>query len=194
MLFQHGGPFDIARVVDLGRPIPQPKPPHVEDHLFDPSHADGSETMDAETFWAVLTGVCRNQLVEIFGSALRQAKNSSACCTNLGQGTASLGCLLPRRKPVLYCDSPSPRSPKPRIRICIDDGQWKAWVPVTDLRLFQRDYETPDPARVELFRRRLQGPGAVILAIGLTRAFASTAEPEPVHWLQVNNIHLETGL
>ena len=31
--------------------------------------------------------------------------------------------------------------------------------------------------------------GAVILSVGLTRAFTPSTEKKPMHWLQVNNVH-----
>ena len=53
------------------------------------------------------------------------------------------------------------------------------------------DGETPDEERVRAINRRMEEGEGVLLSVGLTRAFASAADREPVHWLQVNNLHLE---
>ena len=34
LLARYDGPFEMARVVDLGAPRPTPDPPHVEDYVF----------------------------------------------------------------------------------------------------------------------------------------------------------------
>jgi len=189
VLARHQGPFDIGHVVELGGPVPWPKRPHVEDHLFDPSTTVLLERMDAEAFWALLVRTGKARLSDIFGRDLRHAKDSPACCVDLGKGIASLGCLVPRRKPRLACQR---HGQKTSLRMEIDDGQVTAWAPVTDLRLYQDDHVTPDLEAVERIRRRLAAPGAVILSVGLTREFASPHEPRGVHWLQVNNVHLES--
>jgi len=188
LLARNDGPFDVGNVVDVGRVVHRPRPPHVEDHLFVPSRARRIETLGAEAFWALLRAVSRETLVEIFGSELKRAGRSSAG-TEVGQGRVSLGCLRPKRKPRLTLFSEG--KVKPRIRARVDDGEFDVWVSVTDIRLYCDDHATPDCAIVEDVRRRLDRPGAVILSVGLTRAYTPSAEAKPLHWLQVNNIHLE---
>ncbi len=188
VLTRHGGPFDIANVVELHAPERCPKRPHLEDHLFRASRARLVETFGAEDFWALLYSVSEQRLGDIFGSALRRAGQSSAG-TDLGKGNSSLGCLLPKGKPRLCFRTKGEHGP--RIRMHLDDGQFDVWVAVTDLRLYQDDHATPDRDVVEKIRRRLRGAVAVILSVGLTRAYAPSPEAEPIHWLQVNNIHLE---
>jgi len=116
-------------------------------------------------------------------------KKTSSAGTEVGKGRASLGCLRPKRKPRLALFGEGKFGPK--IRAGIDDGEFDVWVSVTDIRLYQDDHATPDCTIVEEVRRRLHRPGAVILSMGLTRAYAPSAEAKPLHWLQVNNIHLE---
>lgn len=188
LLARNRGPFDVGNVVDVGRPSHRPRPPHVEDYLFNPSRARRIETLDAEAFWALLYAVSRERLLEIFGSELKRAGRSSAG-TEVGKGRASLGCLRPKRKPRLALFGEGKFGP--RIRARIDDGEFDVWVSVTDIRLYRDDHATPDCTIVEEVRRRLHRPGAVILSMGLTRAYTPSAEAKPLHWLQVNNIHLE---
>ncbi len=73
----------------------------------------------------------------------------------------------------------------------LSDAHFDLDVSVTDLRLFGPDLTTPgDRAAADLDRRLRQGI-SVVLSVGLTRPFASSPDFLPVHWLQVNNIHLE---
>jgi hypothetical protein len=38
---------------------------------------------------------------------------------------------------------------------------------------------------------RIVGGTGLLLSVGLTRPFSNSPSSPPVHWLQVNNIHLE---
>lgn len=190
LLARNHGPFDMAHVVDLGPAEPRPKPPHVEDHVFAPPNAELIERLGAEEFWALLYAVSKSRLRDVFGDALAPMGRSS-CGTPAGRGRASLGCFRPlRRQAAPWVEKG--RDGALRVRVRIDDGELCRSVAVTDLRLY-RDDRTADPAAVRKLADRLRSPGAVILGVGLTRAFASSSEqqPVPVHWLQVNNVHLE---
>ena len=189
VLSRNGGPFDIGNVVDLGAAKHCPQKPHVEDHGFRPSEATFVERFRDDDFWALLYSVSKPRLEEIFGSDLKRLGRSS-CGTEVGKGEASLGCLRPTRTPRLQCGDRG-QSGKPRIRIDVDDGHFRANVSVTDLRLYHADHATPDRRTVTRIAQRLKGPGAVILGVGLTRAFAASIEGRQQHWLQVNNVHLE---
>jgi len=188
LLARNRGPFDIGNVVELRARKRCRTKPHVEDHLFVPSRARLIETFDGEQFWALLYTLSKQTLRDIFGPELIRAGRSSAG-TRVGKGNASLGCLRPRRKPRICLFGKGEFGP--RIRAKIEDGEFDVWVPVTDIRLYQADHATPDRASVDGVRRRMYRPGAVILSVGLTRAYSTSAEAEPIHWLQVNNIHLE---
>ena len=187
-LARNGGPFDVANVVQIVARRRWPKKPHVEDRFFRPSGLKLVETFGADDFWALLYTLSKRRLHDIFGCPLRRAGRSSAG-VDVGQGAVSLGCLIPQRKPALYLRSEGQYGPA--IRILVDDGELDAWVPVTDLRLYQDDHATPDRSTFERLRQRLRGPGAVILSVGLTRAFSPSIEKKPMHWLQVNNVHWE---
>jgi hypothetical protein len=79
----------------------------------------------------------------------------------------------------------------------IDDGRMRVEVGVTDLRLYEADHTTVNQPRVNRLAQYLQTqePNAVLLSVGLGRAFAARSEDveHPTHWLQVNNIHLKEG-
>jgi hypothetical protein len=187
-LARNGGPFDVANVVELVATRRWPKKPHVEDRFFRPSAAKLVETLGRDEFWALLCALSKTRLQDIFGCGLKRAGRSSAG-VDVGQGTASLGCLIPRRKPHLYLRTEGQYGPAIRLRV--DDGELESWAAVTDLRLYPDDHATPDRRAVEGLRQRLRASGAVILSVGLTRAFTPSTEEKPVHWLQVNNVHLE---
>jgi hypothetical protein len=191
LLARNLGPFDVANVVELGRPKHRPKPPHVEDHVFKPRRAKLVDVLGPDIFWAMLYALSQPRLQDIFGESLRPMGRAS-CGTPLGRGEASLGCLRPgrRQRPPYVAKRPDGRL---QVRLAIDDGQLSRAVGVTDLRLYGPDHATPDPAKIQAVADRLRSSAAVVLSVGLTRAFSTSSmhEHEPVHWLQVNNIHLE---
>lgn len=190
LLTRYGGPFDIGRVVDLGRPRPAPEPPHVEDHLVALSQLKPGETSPSGAFWDLLQSVAKRSLRDLFGEGLRPIGRNSRG-TEVGQGRASLGCLMPASPPRLWCTEP--RGAKPaRIRIAVNDGTLEAVLGVTDLRLYRHDHMTPDPLLIRSVAEWLEGARPVILGVGLTRPFApSGGDAKQYHWLQVTNLHFE---
>ena len=186
-LARYGGPFDMARIVELGKPRTKPDKPHVEDVVFVPSWAKVERTAGAAEFWALLGELSETRLRAIFGDPIRQV-GQSQCGTDEGQGLVSLGCLRPDRPPQLYLQTRA--GGKPKIRMKISDGQFEADVGVTDLRLYQADHATPDPKMVHAATRWIADSQEIILAVGLTRKYRSDDGQDYVHWLQVNNIHL----
>lgn len=188
LLARHGGPFDMARVVDLGAPRPKPDKPHVEDHVFVPSRAKFQRTASPREFWDLLEELARTRLREIFGSALRVVGNMRYG-TELGRGQASLGCFLPQRPPQLYLKSG--RQGKPQIRMKLGDGEIDADAGVTDLRLCQDDHTTPDADLVRGVAGWINNSECVLLSLGLTRKFRPSQQQDYVHYLQVNNVHLK---
>jgi hypothetical protein len=61
---------------------------------------------------------------------------------------------------------------------------------ITDLRLWEEDHVTPKWDLIKDVESRIEGGVPCLLTVGLTRPYASRQEDEPVHWLQVNNLHL----
>ncbi|HXH09492.1 MAG TPA: hypothetical protein VNP04_06995 [Alphaproteobacteria bacterium] len=70
------------------------------------------------------------------------------------------------------------------------DGNLDLDCGVTDIRLYGNDHVTPNTKEVERITKRLKSSAGLILSVGLTRPFAGSPDFPPVHWLQVNNIHL----
>jgi hypothetical protein len=162
----------------------------VEDHVFLPGNAELLDRLGPEEFWALVYAVSKPRLRDIFGEELRPMGRSS-CGAPAGRGKASLGCFRPSRQRPPYVERG--RDGRPRVRMRIDDGELCRAVAVNDLRLYRDDLATPDPAALGRLADRLRSRGAMILSVGLTRAFSSSTQQEdqPVHWLQVNNVHGE---
>jgi len=188
LLRPHGGPFDIAVEVDLGRTSDAARQPEVEDRIFERVRAKTVRTLSDIEFWTLLNAAASRRLKEVFGNDLRPV-GATSCGVSEGCGTASLGCLIPANRPRL---SVRARQGKPaQIRIWATDGELNLDLSVTDVRLYQADLATPVRQVVRDIDRRMRRGVAVILSVGLTRPFATSPEYSPVHWLQVNNIHLE---
>jgi hypothetical protein len=182
-LVRHGGPFDIASVVDLGRASYVGHAPEMEDYRFNPRKARRVGTVAPQEFWELLKRVSRQSLAAIFGDDLMQRGGS--CTLDVGMGRASLGCLLPSQRPVLHLTDHG------KIRLHLTDGAYTVWLSVTDLRLYGDDQVTPRRHLVGQIAARIARGAGVIVAVGLSRPWQKLDDTVERHWLQVNNIHLE---
>jgi hypothetical protein len=187
LLVRHGGPFDLGAIVDLGATYRAGRPPEIEDYSFQPRLARRVGQLAPAEFWDRLLAVSATRLHDLFGPALTR-RGARSCAVDAGKGTASLGCLLPAEPPTL---STRARPGRPdQVRLGVSDGRFALDLGVTDIRLYGADHVTPDRERIEQVAARLRGGVATVLAVGLTRASAGTPDYPPVHWLQVNSIHL----
>ena len=186
-----GGPFDMATVVDLGAIRPVPVVPEVEDVEITWWHARAESQIEPGLFWDMLRFVARRSLRDLFGPGLRTIGRSGRqrAVTDVGSGEASLGVLVPLGRPRLSVA----RKPDGRevVRMQVWDGELRLDLSVTDLRLYADDGAKPDVTKVREVADRLNRGVPALLGVGLTRPFASRPNEVPVHWLQVNNIHLE---
>lgn len=183
-LARHGGPFDMGAVVDLGVTSPADQPPETEDQRFEVWHARRLRYATPAEIWQAVRRPAKTSLGEIFGPALRP--QGRGCAVDVGQGIASLGCLLPAERPRLFVET---YAAKQNLRMRVTDGTLGGNLSVTDLRLFEDDHTTPRAAKVEEINRRIQSGVEVVLCVGLTRPFAPDGGTA-YHWLQVNNLHL----
>lgn len=186
LLARNGGPFDMAVTVQLDSIRPVPRAPEVEDHLFDPRKARALGSVKEDGFWRILSRAAKSKLHDLFGPDL-VGRGVASCAVDKSKGRASLGCLVPQSRPILLVRR---ESEKEKIRMKVTDGEFYLDLGVTDIRLYQDDHVTPDNKVVGRVARQLASQNDVILSVGLTRPFKGT-EREPVHWLQVNNIHLK---
>jgi hypothetical protein len=186
-----GGPFDMATVVDLGLTRPVPTPPEVEDREFSWWHARAIDHVEAGLFWEMLRYVARRSLRELFGPELRSIGRSGRqrAATDVGTGRASLAVLIPSGQPrLMLATKPDGRDV---VRMELSDGVFSLDLSVTDLRLYADDGGRPATERVREVADRLARGVPVLLSVGLTRPFAARTGDAPVHWLQVNSVHLE---
>jgi hypothetical protein len=187
LLTRYGGPFDMAVILEFDSPQSISRKPEVEDKIINPSNIQNIGVLGPKKFWRFLTQVAETKLVNIFGEDLIEIGGSS-CGVNVGKGKASLGCLMPKCYPSLYIKS---RSNRPdQVRMQFTDGNFHLDCGVTDIRLYGNDHVTPNDQVIQGITQRLSNVLA-ILSMGLTRAYASREGLEPVHWLQVNNIHFQ---
>jgi hypothetical protein len=178
----------VAVLVDLGGTTHRPTPPELEDHEFDPWRARALRTLDRNDFWRLLARGAHPTLAAIFGPALRPHQTHSAV-VDVGTGQASLGCLIPAERPLLRVHQ-RPDKP-PLVRMQLTDGTFDLDLSVTDIRLYAADHVTPDAATVARVAARLADGEEALLSVGLGRPFSpAPARLPPLHWLQVNNIHL----
>ena len=188
LLARYGGPFDMARIVDLGCPRHKPDRPHVEDYEFSPARVRFRRSATAEEFWQFLQKLARPRLDAIFGEALHEV-SPSRYGTDVCQGTASLGYLRPSSRPKLYV-KPA-RDGKRQVRMKLTDGRLHVDAGVTDLRLFGPDHATPDAGAIRMANRWLDDSKCILLGMGLTRKFRPNEGSPYVHYLQVNNVHVQ---
>ena len=184
----HGGPFDVGAIVDLGVPRYIGQPPELEDHRIQTASLKSAGTMAPDGFWAMLTRVARNNLREIFGSDLVPIGETSAG-VDVHRGQASLGCLIPHNLPFLFLMA---GRKGPEVRIIVKDGDFDLNLRVTDIRLYRDDHVRPN---IEAIHRTAAEicKCPCILSVGLTRQYQSSTMTKPMHWLQVNNIHLQNN-
>jgi hypothetical protein len=183
LLRPNGGPFDLGSVVDLGTTTNAGRAPELEDRRFDPSSTRWLFDNDPNDFWDALDGLAQESLQGIFGPALELWDESGT--VDVGEGTASLGCLKPEKQPWVYMDH------RGTIRMVLDYLMPSVDMSVNDLRLYERDGRTPRRDLFASVEKRLMSGVEVILSVGLTRPWQKRGDTAERHWLQVNNIHLE---
>jgi hypothetical protein len=182
VLATHGGPFDMARVVELDGAKHAPEPPHMEDHVIRLDGVRSIPKVAPHWFWEFLDDWSDLSLQAIFGRELQQVGPSS-CAIVEGFGRVSLGLFRARQPPELWIKEEAAGD---QIRMKMCDDRFRVSVSVTDVRLYQADHVIPNRRAVETVADAIERGVGVLLSVGLTRAFAGR------HWLQVNNIHLES--
>ncbi len=192
LLAVHGGPFDMARVVEFEGARPRLDPPHTEDRVVDPASIRSIPNTSPTWFWRLLYSQSEESLTSLFGQELERVGPRS-CATREGHGRTSLGVLRPLSELELTIkergNGAQPRmkmSGGAQVRMKMRDGRLKLSVSVSDIRFYQEDHVTPNPQAVELVNGAIESGIDVLFSVGLTRAFAG------YHWLQVNNVHIES--
>ena len=184
MLAVHGGPFDIGRVIDLGKTRFVGRVPEVEDQWFDATSARHIGDMPAAEFRTLVEEHAQEKLGVIFGPDLERV--GETCVIAETYGVRSLGCYWVNGGR-LFIDDGRDRS---RIRFSWQVGEYAFTVPVTDIRLYSEDHITPCRATVDRVAEQLSATGRFVVSVGLSRPYRKTAGDPSRHWLQINNFHL----
>ena len=184
-----GGLFAIGAVVDLGPVKHVGTAPEHEDYRFNPAVAKCIGLTDAPTFWRRLEQIAQPSVDSIFGDDLVK-RGRWSCAVNPGCGAASLGCLKVFGTPRISIRGLDPRLTRSGLRLAVTDPIFgKLDLGITDVRFFEDDFITVNEKVVDGIQDRINRGFRLLLSVGLTRA---TVPPDnPVHWLQVNNLHLE---
>ncbi len=184
MLSVHGGPFDMAHIVDLGATRFVGKLPEIEDRWFDAALARPIGEMPGNEFWTLLEKAGQSKLGAIFGPDLERV--ASTCAVAENHGLRSLGCYWACSGQLLLDEKYGPK----RIRLAWHAGEHLFNVPVTDIRLYDSDHITPCDGKVSWLNGRLRSYPRILVSVGLSRPYRKRADDPPRHWLQINNFHL----
>jgi len=178
-LLSSGGIFTIGGVVELGDVEDVGVVPEREDRLFALAAARYEFSLEPNRFWLFLKQHSQPDLDAIFGPQLQRAGGGMS--VPLLTGKASLGCLRPAKTPRIALDSWG------KLRAQIAVAGTTISLPVTDIRLYGEDQETPLTTRLEWLNRQVAG--GVLLTVGLGRPYKAQSREREEHWLQVNNVH-----
>ena len=182
LLSGNGGPFELGRVVDLGKVAPRPVVPEKEDVVFDPARAKFVKLLEEDRFLQLLEGCAEGSLGSIFGQDLEHLSGTAAAVPE-GKGEVSLGVLKPSEARLEI----SWEWDKEIIRFgFVDPDFGEIKLKVTDIRLWESDYKTPATKAINSIKGRLEG---CLAAVGLGRPYEVSSYPGPRHYLQVNNIY-----
>jgi hypothetical protein len=183
LLEDHGGPFALGAVVELGTVRANPHPPEIEDHVFATAAATRVGRMTGDEYLELLESIASDDLEEIFGSDLERRGRSFAI--EEGRGEVSLGVLRIHEEPELLVDDWG------KLRLRINEVDPPAHLGVTDLRFVEADHSTLKHDVIDNVRRRMQRGVGVLLMVGLARAWRAAGDDRERHWLQVNGICLD---
>lgn len=184
------GALQLGSQIDLGwHKFKEPAySPEVEDCYFRLANAKRIRNLPAGEFWSLLSESARENIFEIFGHGyLRPHGRTMAVAAN--SGVASLGDLWVDRFDLtveLYEDGQKLRG------VFNVEGVGRLSAAVTDLRFYSEadGKYVLDTDKVKQLRDKLPN-SRVILSLGLSRAMARKEGEEPLHWLQINGVHIE---
>jgi hypothetical protein len=189
LLRSNGGLFAIGAIVDLGPVRHVGAAPEHEDHSFNPVLAKYVGKVEANAFWQALKGIAQPSVDSIFGDDL-VTRGRWSCGVNPGRGAASLGCLQVYGTPRIFIRGLDPQPTRSGLRLVLTDPiLGKLDLGITDVRFFEEDFITVKEEVVDSVQARIDRGVRLLLSVGLTRA--TVPADKPLHWLQVNNIHLE---
>lgn len=183
LLAEHGGPFALRRIVDLGKTHFVGSVPEIEDRQFNSEQVRVLGEMPDAEFRQLLDALAEDELSKLFGPELENTRTTCAILEK--RGLRSLGML--RAKMVDLHLEPGHDS-LPRVRIVVETERGALRLPVTGIDLYAADHVTPDAVQVAAVNTRLAAAPTALLAVGLSRPYRGNSSEPARHWLQVNNI------
>ncbi len=183
LMREHGGPFRVGAMVELGAVRAVPARPESEDHRFRTTDARHVRDLDGDEFVALLDSVSCTDLDAGFGPGLDRVGWKYA--VEVGGGLRSLAVVKARRRPVFEVDDTYGR-----LQLRYNDAEPPAYLPVTDIRFYEADHRTIRRGIVDDVARRVRSGIDVFLMLGLARAYQAPSDDRKRHWLQLNGLVL----
>ena len=189
LLAEHGGPFALGRLLDLGETRFCGRMPEIEDRLFQPEAVEVLRNLDARELYQCCAEVAGSRLRDIFGPELEwishRPDHPGTAAVPERRGMRSLGCYWAQSPELSIVCSEGRR----KVRFCFAEEEMQFSVAVTDIRLYQADHVSPNENVIAELQQALAGQPRVLVSIGLSRAYHYDERHAPQHWLQINNIH-----
>jgi hypothetical protein len=183
LLREHGGPFGIGALVDLGPVQPRPIVPEIEDHRFVTTSARRLGDLTDDDYLTVLDRVSAASLEHAFGPDLERVKERRYAI-DAGRGTRSLAVVRLRGRSRLHV------TPWGRLRLQLRYPDGAAYLSMTDVRFYESDQTTIRHDVVTAVNRRLGWGVDTFVMLGLARAFVADGDDRCRHWLQANGLCL----
>jgi hypothetical protein len=180
LLREEGGPFGPGALVDLGRVVPSPSVPEIEDHRFATANAKHIEDLEDEDYLDALEEVAHADIETAFGKDLAEIRPGKLAIP-AGHGTRSLAVVR-----VLEAEL---RIKFGNLFLHVRDPDPPAELRVTDARFYEPDQRTVKRNIVEDVNRRLVRGEKTHAMLGLARAMPDD-DGGDVHWLQANGLCL----
>ncbi len=183
LLSEHGGPFALRRIVDLGTTHFVGSVPEIEDRQFNSEQVRVAGDMSEPEFHALLASLAEDELLKLFGPELENWRTT--CVIPARRGLRSLGVL---RAKVLKLHLEPGRDGLPRVRIAVETDRGDLRLPVTGIDFYSADHLTPNADYVAAMGEKVASQAETLLAVGLSRPYRGNSDEAPRHWLQVNNV------
>ena len=204
LLKRNGGPLRLGTVVDLGPSEFCGTVPEIEDRRFRIENlTEIRQTANAE-LCRTCEDMAESTLRAIFGDDLewliheypgRAAQRYSnehrpwgTAAVEQYCGIRSLGCYW-AQSAQLICLENAGRS---RVRLRFHEDDFAFDVPITDYRVYLADQITPDEITITELASAMANQTRTLIAVGLSRAYRHSETQPARHWLQVNNILVES--
>ncbi|HMO15217.1 MAG TPA: hypothetical protein PKA83_13925 [Pirellulaceae bacterium] len=188
LLASEGGPLALGHVIELGPSEFCGRVPEIEDRKF---HSDQIQLIRQVSFQELhdaCAEISASRLRDIFGNELlwinHHPNQPGTAAVDEHAGIRSLGCYWATQGRLQLITS-GDRS-KVRFEFMEDNLQFS--IPVTDIRLFLADHQTPNEVALQQMNSALQNQEKTLVALGLSRAYRISDSQPARHWLQLNNL------